>query len=94
MHDPTIYLVWSPCGMSNVYWYKYGYSLPLNVYRQHVRWHSRLERQSSEREVVAVASSPAVGKKFSFCNSHFGSQLESANTNKINHDIRLAYTLF
>ena len=43
-------------------------------------------------------SSPAVGKTFSFCNSVFffsrGSHLESANTNEINRDIHLAFTLF
>ena len=58
--------------------------------------HRLLERQSREREVVG--SSPAVGKSFSFCNSSFffsrGSRLESANTNEINRDIHLAFTLF
>ena len=56
-----------------------------------VVWHSRLERQSSKREIVG--SSPAVDKIFHCVNLAFFAWLESANTNKINRDIHLAYTL-
>ena len=67
MHDPTIYLIWPPRSTSNVYRYKYGYRLPLNIHSHKSPWLSRLERHSSKPEVVG--SNPAVGKNFSFCNS-------------------------
>ena len=67
MHDPTIYLIWPSRSTSNVYRYKYGYRLPLNLHSHESPWLSRLERQSSILEVVG--SNPAVGKNFSFCNS-------------------------
>ena len=67
MHDPTIYLIWPPRSTSNVYRYKYGYRLPLNINIHKSPWLSRLERHSSKPEVVG--SNPAVGKNFSFCNS-------------------------
>ena len=67
MHDPTIYLIWPPRSTSNVYRYKYGYRLPLNIHSHKSPWLSRLERHSSKPEVVG--SNPAVGKNFSFWNS-------------------------
>ena len=63
----TIYLIWPPRSTSNVYRYKYGYRLPLNIHSHKFPWLSRLERHSSKPEVVG--SNPAVGKNFSFCNS-------------------------
>ena len=36
MHDPTIYLIWPPRNTSNVYRYKYGYRLPLNIHKSQV----------------------------------------------------------
>ena len=69
-YDPTIYLIWPPRSTSNVYGYKYGYRLPLNIHSQKSPWLSRLDRQSSKP--VVVGSSPAVDKFFfSFCNSRF-----------------------
>ena len=63
---------------------------------QVVPWHRRLDRQSSKREVVG--SSPAVGKKFSFCNSCFlcvpHSLTKPFVTTELNRDIHLTYTLF
>ena len=60
-----------------------------------IRWHRRLGRQSTKREVVC--SSSAVGENF----LHFvislssrGLQLKLANTNEINRGIHLAYTVF
>ena len=67
MHDPIIYLIWPPRSTSNVYRYKYGYRLPLNIHSHKSPWLSRLGRHSSKPEVVG--SNPAVGKTFSFCNS-------------------------
>ena len=55
---------WNP---SNLYRYKYGYRLPLNIHSHKSPWLSRLERHSSKPEVVG--SNPTVGKNFSFCNS-------------------------
>ena len=52
------------------------------------RWYSRLERQSSKR-----GSSPAVGKTFHIVILPFFAWL-TANTNEINYDIQLAYTMF
>ena len=42
-----------------------------------IRWHSRLERQSSKREIMG--SSSAVGKNISFCNSRFLRVAHSSN---------------
>ena len=50
------------------------------------RWHSRLERESSKREVVV--SSPAVGKKFSFRNSRFLCVAQTSN-----HPIQMKSTV-
>ena len=50
-----------------------------------------------ERDACVVGLSSAVGKNVSFCirNSRFlRMALESANTNKFNRDIHLAFTLF
>ena len=60
MHDPTIDLIGPPRSTSNVYRYKYGYRLPLNIHSHKSPWLSRLERHSSKPEVVG--SNPAVGK--------------------------------
>ena len=69
MHDPTIYLIWPPRSTSNVYRYKYGYRLPLNIHSHKSPWLSRLERHSSKPEVVG--SNPAVGKNFSYFYASF-----------------------
>ena len=70
--------------------YVYIVNLKMST-RRTVRRQSRLESYSSKRELVD--SSPT-GKKFSFRNSLRGAQLKSANTNELNRDIHLAYTLF
>ena len=42
-----------------------------------IRWHYRLQSQSTKQEVVG--SSPAVGKNFSFCNSRFLCMAHNSN---------------
>ena len=58
------------------------------------RWHSRLERQSGKREVMVRVPLWAVIVHFVIIALLARSQLEAANTNEINRDTRLAYTLF
>ena len=63
---------------------------------QKYRQHSRLERQSREREIVG--SSPAVGNNFSFCNSRSLRVTDTSNQtiqmkSSVTY-IHLAYTPF
>ena len=71
MHDPNIYLIWSPCGASSVYRSYYEDSLPLNV--------SHGSNQSNQRlgDITALNSFHKYRMEWRFISDSFYHMLNS-----------------